>query len=67
MPSSASPPTPGPALAHAQLGRLHALLTLPPAVPPPLQEHFHIGIYTSASRKTVDTALQLLEAAAGEA
>lgn len=30
-----------------------------------LKEHFHIGIYTSASRKTVDTALQLLEAAAG--
>jgi hypothetical protein len=30
-----------------------------------LQAHYRIGMYSSASRKTVDTALQLLEAAAG--
>ena len=30
-----------------------------------MQAHFRLGMYSSASRKTVDTALQLLEAAAG--
>ncbi|KAL4452322.1 hypothetical protein ABPG75_007984 [Micractinium tetrahymenae] len=30
-----------------------------------LKEHFHVGMYSSASHKTVDTALALLEGAAG--
>lgn len=33
--------------------------------PPCPQEHYRIGIYSSASHKTVDTALALLEEAAG--
>lgn len=39
---------------------------LPPSTALPLQEHYQLGIYSSASARTVDTALALLEEAAGE-
>lgn len=38
-----------------------------PLPPPAAQDHFHIGMFSSASQKTVDTALALLEEAAGPA
>ena len=38
---------------------------VPSNFPPCPQEHYRIGIYSSASHKTVDTALALLEEAAG--
>lgn len=61
-----------PALPSAQCSITTAALSLP-LTPPPhptparpwLQPHYHIGLFSSASKKTIDVAVPLIEAAAG--